>query len=341
MKTLFLYTELAGYNFPCFNELIKQVAEVLIISYPVNKEAPFKFDNSILKVYNRKELSYNQMLELCNNFNPDVICCSGWIDKEYLKICKQFKGKAKRVVSIDNKWTGTLKQRVASLLNFYFIKPYFDYAWVPGESQKQFAYKLGFNKNKILNGFYSADVDLFNQVYNPIKKRSKRFIYSARYYSFKGIENLWQAFIELQNEFPNEWELWCLGTGDVTPIQHAKIKHFGFVQPSNLPNIMQQADVFILPSLIEPWGVVVHEFAAAGFPIICSDKVGAASAFLISEKNGFLFKADDINELKNVIKKMILMSDDEFSNMRTVSHQLAQNITPKKWADELFSIIKL
>ncbi|MCC7050352.1 MAG: glycosyltransferase, partial [Bacteroidia bacterium] len=107
------------------------------------------------------------------------------------------------------------------------------------------------------------------------------------------------------------------------------------------PNIMQQADVFILPSLIEPWGVVVHEFAAAGFPIICSDKVGAASAFLISEKNGFLFKADDINELKNVIKKMILMSDDEFSNMRTVSHQLAQNITPKKWADELFSIIKL
>jgi glycosyltransferase involved in cell wall biosynthesis len=340
LKILFLYTELAAYNLPCFNQLIQQGNELLIYCYPVNKEAPFNFGDINLHSINRFSVNDSDILTNAKNFNPDIIFCSGWRDKGYLKVCSYFRKSKKIIVGFDNQWTGSLKQIIASWMSFYFIKPYFNYAWVPGIPQEKFAKKLGFVKGNILTGFYSADVALFNKVFNKSKYPNKRFIFSGRYYDFKGLNDLWKAFVELQNEKPNDWELWCLGTGDIIPIQHPQIKHFGFVQPINIPDIMNQTDVFILPSKFEPWGVVVHEFAAAGFPLICSNCVGAATAFLENEINGYTFKAGDVAQLKKLMSKFIDMPESELIKMGAHSHYLAQQISPQKWVDALYSVFK-
>lgn len=339
MKILFLYTELAAYNFPCFNQLIQQGNQVLVYCYPVNKEAPFNFNKVNINLINRFSVNDSELLINAHNFNPDVIFCSGWKDKGYLKVCSKFRKSKTVIVGFDNQWSGSLKQIMASWMRFYFIKPYFNYAWVPGILQEKFASKLGFDKEHILKGFYSADVALFNNVYNSSKPCNKRFIFSGRYYDFKGLTDLWSAFIKLQNESPNDWELWCLGTGDIIPIEHPKIKHFGFVQPEQIPNIMKQTDVFILPSKFEPWGVVVHEFAAAGFPLICSDCVGAATAFLQNDINGYTFKAGDVEHLKKLMSKFIEMSDQDLNKMGAHSHSMAQQISPQTWVKTLYTVI--
>ena len=118
-------------------------------------------------------------------------------------------------------------------------------------------------------------------------------------------EELWQAFVELQTEQPNEWELWCLGIGDIKPIEHPKIKHFGFVQPKDLATYTSQTGVFVLPSRFEPWGVVVHEFAASGFPLLLSNQVGAKEQFLQETKNGFEFKSENVSGLKASISSSL------------------------------------
>ena len=51
-----------------------------------------------------------------------------------------------------------------------------------------------------------------------------------------------------------------------------------FIQPENLEKV-KNAGCFVLPSLKDNWGVVVHEFAAAGLPLIISDGVGAKLLF--------------------------------------------------------------
>jgi glycosyltransferase involved in cell wall biosynthesis len=53
------------------------------------------------------------------------------------------------------------------------------------------------------------------------------------------------------------------------------------------------ADVFVLLSRHEPWGVVVNEAAACGLPLVVSDRVGAAFDLVEDGRNGAIVPADD------------------------------------------------
>ena len=344
---VFLYTEIAAYFLACCNKLAENHGvKIHVIRYPVNNEAPFTFQeaNSHVVLYDRKKYTSQQLTELVKNINPSVIICSGWIDKDYLKICGNFYGKIPTVLTMDTHWRGDLKQRIATILSPFYLLKKFSHAWVPGNIQKDYALKLGFKEEQISKGFYSADTGYFSRLYGVMKEEKKkkfpkRFIYVGRYYDFKGITNLWDAFIELQNENPNEWELWCLGTGSLAPVDHPKIKHFGFVQPGNLPEYAKNTGVFVMPSLFEPWGVVLHEFAAMGFPLVVSDRVGAAGVFLHDKTNGFLFEADKKSHLKEKLKTIMQLTPEQLTLMGEESHKLASQITTDTWADVVIGFI--
>ncbi len=345
MKFLFLYTEIAEYFIACCNELSKH-GEVHIVRWPVNKEAPFQFQiSNNIKVYDKNNYSSVQLEELIKTIDPSIIICSGWIDKLYLKITKTYFKKIPTVMTCDTHWRGTFKQRLATLVSRFTLMKMFSYAWVPGQIQKTYALKLGFDSKNIITGFYSCDLPYFESIYNSqIEKKGiefpKRFLYVGRYYEFKGIKELWQAFIELQVEAPNEWELWCLGIGDIMPIDHPKIKHFGFVQPKDLPSFTLQTGVFVLPSRYEPWGVVVHEFAAAGFPLLISAEVGAKEQFLRDGENGFEFEAGSVSSIKLALNKIMKKNSNELYAMSLKSNELSKSISPKTWTESLLKIVQ-
>lgn len=341
---VFLYTELAGYTLACLKEVTKQGVNVHLFNYPVNREAPFEFKPEPgITFYNRFNYKLLELQARISEINPSVIVCSGWIDKDYLKVCGFWSNKCKTVLALDTKWEGWWRQYLATFISPFAIKRNFHYAWVPGTLQAIYAKKLGFKKSNIYKGFYACDFAAFHLHYivNKVEKANKfphRFIYIGRYYNFKGIQDLWKAFIELQEDFPTDWELWCLGTGDLEPVVHPKIKHFGFIQPDEIENFVSNTGVFVLPSYEEPWGVVVHEFAAAGFPLICSDKVGAVEAFLQQSINGYTFKAGSITDLKNKMLQVVKCKDEVLYEMGAKSAAIAHIITPKTWADTLVTI---
>ena len=348
-KVLILYTELAAYSVACLREFCQryQDVEIHLVRWPINKEAPFTFSfSNLFIIYERNQFDSNGLKRLAKSINPDIILCSGWIDKDYVSVCREWESKIAVVLLMDNKWTGSWKQHILKWTSSFTIRKWFNLAWVTGNLQMEFALKLGFSEKNIKTGFYSADVQLFMQQYDEaiIEKKVNyphRFIYVGRYYDFKGVKELWQAFINFKSKGDNDWELWCLGTGDIAPASNPFIKHFGFIQPEEMTNLMKQCGVFILPSRIEPWGVVVHEFSAAGFPLLLSDQVGAAESFLEDGKNGFLFKANDSNAIESVFKKISNCSDEELIKMGKVSNQKAKLITPQLWAETLFSLIEI
>ncbi|MDF2450798.1 MAG: glycosyl transferase family 1 [Bacteroidota bacterium] len=345
MKFLFLYTEISGYFLACCKEL-SEYGEVHIVRWPVNKEAPFQFKiNEKIKIYDKSDYDLPRLTQLVNQINPDMIICSGWIDKDYLKITKKYFKKIPTIMTCDTHWNGSIKQRLAVVISRFTLLKIFSHAWVPGKIQKQYVLNLGFREKNILTGFYSCDLDHFESIYQAQKaqkqaKFPRRFLYVGRYYDFKGIQELWQAFIDLQKEQPNEWELWSLGVGDIDAIQHPKIKHFGFVQPKDLAKYTLQSGVFVLPSRFEPWGVVVHEFAASGFPLVLSDKIGAKELFLKEGKNGFEFQSKNIDDLKNVLKRIINIPESELREMGAISNSLSKTVSPKKWAESLLKVTK-
>lgn len=315
-----------------------------MIRWPVNKEAPFRFSFSEqLKVYTKSDYDFNGLAKLIEGINPDVIVCSGWIDKDYLKLVKPYSGKIPTVMTCDTHWRGDLKQRLAVIAGRVYLSRLFSHAWVPGQAQKEYVRRLGFAEDAIQLGFYSCDLPFFEAVYQEqfsAKRQQfpKRFLFVGRYYEFKGVRELWQAFIELQQETPNDWELWCLGAGDVEPVQHPSIKHLGFVQPTGLRKVTAQTGVFVLPSRFEPWGVVVHEFAASGFPLLLSREVGAKERFLQAGKNGAEFAANDVAAMKAAFRQIMNTSETELIAMGERSHQLAMQVSPQTWSRSLLTI---
>lgn len=346
MTLVVLYEELAAYVIASIRKFAEKYnSEIHIFQKKINPVAPFDFNpDEKIKIYERHNFNLSELISVIHDIQPDAILCCGWRYKPYLEIAKIYNPKVPVVLAFDNKWENTLRQNILTLLSRRFFHKRFSYCWVTGRKQMLFASKLHFKQQNIFSGFYSADFDLFHNYFQSVCKEKnnnfpKKFIFVGRYIRSKGVDILWQSFSELQSEQPNDWEMWCMGKGDVQPFSHPKIKHFGFVQSNEMEKLISKTGVFILPSTFEPWGVVIHEFAAAGFPLICSDEVGAAEVFLKDNHNGFIFHSGNKNELKNCMKKIISLSDTQLIEMGIKSIELAKQITPDTWADTLWQIM--
>jgi glycosyltransferase involved in cell wall biosynthesis len=311
--------------------------ELHVIRHSVDeKEAPFRFEEHYdnISLYTREEFDGNTLLAKINDIDPQLILCSGWSDRDYLRVVSSYRGKIPTVMTMDNQWQSTLRQKVAALIGPVVLPKLFSSIWVPGTPQVVYAKKLGFNDSQIFTGFYVANSKHFSMDHiNPEHTFTKRFIYVGRYVEIKGIDDMWQAFIALQEESPNDWELLCIGAGPLydEKVEYPGILHTGFVQPHELKQYMAEGGVFVLPSHFEPWGVVVHEFALAGFPMIVSDRVGAATQFVEDGKNGYIFRAKEVSALKEKMKEIMASTEERLKTMGDISFEKAKKVNESNW----------
>lgn len=349
-KLLWLYSEIAGYLLNCIKHQVAETDnpfEFHIVRWPINSEAPLQLEEiKNVTWYVKSDYSEAELQKLCIDLKPDHVFCSGWNDKTYMTITKTLKPKIPVTLLLDNYWENTIRQHVASLIGPYFLKRHFSSVWVPGNLHEKYAKKIGFKSKNIHRWLYIADVKKFDEHYQKdkiekLENYPHRFLYVGRYLTLKGVEDLWNAFIRFKDETNNNWELWMVGAGelfDTKPV-HPAIKHFGFIQPNELPQVIKGSGVFIMPSHYDHWGVAVHEFAAAGLPLICSDKVGATSHFLKANENGYLHPIKSPTKIKAVMKMMSEKTDSELIKMGKISNTLANSLTIQHWQHTLKEIV--
>lgn len=342
-KVLFLYTELAPYLTACLERLVRDHGvEVHVVRWPVNQEAPFALAFAPgIHVHERAGFNEVSLRRFANQLAPDIVFASGWVDKDYLKVCRDARRRGvPTVMCSDTAWRGGWRQWAALGASRFWLRRTFSHAWVTGEAQALYAEYLGFPRNRIERGFYSADTDRFAPLAQRFRSAKQarfphRFLCVARYIPTKGHRYMVEAFAELCDAgAAGDWELWCIGVGELYPLdhQHPRIKHLGFVQADEMWRYMEQSGVFILPSTYEPWGVVVHEHAAAGMPMLLSDAVGARHHFLKEGHNGSCFVAGDKDSLKEAFRKIIALSDDDLRTMGLRSEELAGTWDAGRWA---------
>ncbi|MPY70081.1 MAG: glycosyltransferase [Alphaproteobacteria bacterium] len=87
------------------------------------------------------------------------------------------------------------------------------------------------------------------------------------------------------------------------------VRFAGFRNQSELPRFYDLCNVFVLPSVLEPWGLVVNEVMNAGRAVIASDQVGAAADLVRDGENGFVMPARDIAALAGALRAVL--SDPE------------------------------
>lgn len=341
IRIMVLYKELSQYFLDCVTELSTQLnASVSIIADDLKEEAPFNLVHpEHFTIISRSSMTAASIRALIADQKPVMLFVGGWSDGDYLKAIEG-QNETVKVLGFDNQWQWTIRKVIGAGYLRVKLASLFDYAFVPGLLQKRFAQKLGFSNEHIELGAYAANTDHFSKFYRKGVTKENRFLFLGRYVKHKGIFDLWKAFEDYRKE-GGTWELWCVGTGDQfeNRVISDGITHLGFIQPAEMAPIIKACSVYILPSHFEPWGVSVHEMAAAGFPLILSDQIGSKEMFLHEGANGFQFKSGNTEELKLAMHRMSALTDQALADMSAKSHELGMSHTPEIWSKTLISLI--
>lgn len=332
----------------CFRELVLRGYSIHCVRWDQNKKTPYEPNNEEgIFFYKRSTLDVDQMIALATTVDPVLLLASGWMDKGYLKVCKSLKGKIPTVSGLDNWWKGSLKQRIGAMLSFWMVKPYFSHLFVPGAYQYTFARKLGYKDAQILKGLYTCDQKNFSAQTLEILDRKKdnfpkTLLFVGRYTEIKGIVPFVTAFKEIANQLP-DWKLELYGNGDLKnqllALATDQIAVNDFVAPEQLKHAFANAGVFCLPSLHEPWGLVIHEATCSGLPLLVSTNIGACTVLLKEHENGLCFDVADSQSIKAALLAMCGSSPQQLLDFSKKSFELSQSLNPVLWADELLSVL--
>jgi glycosyltransferase involved in cell wall biosynthesis len=125
----------------------------------------------------------------------------------------------------------------------------------------------------------------------------------------------------------------------VSPAARAKIRYEGFQAPEQLPAFFAQADVFVLPSRHDGWGVVVNQALATGLPMITSDAVGAGLDYVEDGVNGLRVAAGDVDTLYRAMQ-VVVENPDAVREWGRVSREKAHELTPAAGAEKWIRVFK-
>lgn len=150
-----------------------------------------------------------------------------------------------------------------------------NYLHATAESEKNNLLKLGYNKRieVVPNG-----VDIEQISMKSSWKRNKKILFLSRIHIKKGIEFLLEAIANLKNQLKN-YTIYIAGEGETEYVNQLKqkskllgisniINFCGGIYENKKWDLFREADLFILPTYSENFGIVVAEALACGTPVI-------------------------------------------------------------------------
>jgi glycosyltransferase involved in cell wall biosynthesis len=257
---------------------------------------------------------------------------------------RRFRGRALRIMFSSNFWLGTPRQYVGLAVHSLYVNPLFECVWVPGERSELFARRIGFDGRDIIRGANCADVALYD--HGPRAREEivarRRFLFVGRLIEHKNPALLAEAYAAYRARVADPWDLSIAGTGPLASAFEGipGVTLHGFMQPKQLADLMQEASCLVHPAQAEWYGVVLHEAAVAGLPLISSDGVGAVPHLLQDGFNGWVIEADHRDELVQAMVRMSELPAERLHAMSQGSRALGSRLTPEIWALNLHEEIQ-
>ncbi len=226
-----------------------------------------------------------------------------------------------------------------------------------GNQNYQFYRMFDINKNKLFFTPYSINNEYFYNCHKNnniakikdsvgIKNNDPVFLFSGKLIKRKQPDMVIKSFEIVRKIMP--CHLIIVGDGEmkeelITYQLKNKIKdvHFiGFVNQSKIHEYYSIADIFILPSYKETWGLVVNEAMCCECAILVSTLVGSSYDLLKEGENGYSFDPHLLNDL---VKKMTMISSDfnSLARLKIKSRKIIQNYSYKEVLDGIESAVSL
>lgn len=164
----------------------------------------------------------------------------------------------------------------------------------------------------------------------------------------KGLHLLLEACAILQGQGYNEYTLLVVGDGPQREELEAfsknhnleeQVKWIGQVNYDRLGAYFQEADVFVLPTLEDTWGMVVLEAMLFGKLVLCSRRAGTAE-MIIDGQNGYVFDPNQPEKLAELMHWFI-NNPTLISIMGEKSKQTIDKYTPEAVSRSLAEVVKI
>lgn len=231
---------------------------------------------------------------------PDVVVLSGWAFKQSLVgLGWCLKRGVPRVIISDSQGMDNPQTAVKVWIKRFLLR-WFQTGFVGGQPHVRYLATLGLVQERCFVGCDVVDNDFFAREsqrwkVRPHQDRNRGSILSClRLLPRKNIP----AVLDVLSSRKSQWTWTIAGDGPQRPQIEQRVKALGMseqvrlvgqVDYFDLPRLYGQADVYLQPSLSEPWGLAVNEAMASELPVVISNRCGCREDLVREGINGLIF----------------------------------------------------
>lgn len=229
----------------------------------------------------------------------------------------------------------------------------FDYAIAGGKPHIRYLRALGVSRQRIARFYDVVDNAYYIKSADRLRKlprlRAKVglpkdfFLYVGRLAPEKNIDGLLDAFAGYAKA-GGTWSLVLVGDGAERRRLEQQCRDLGIVDRVHFAGLKKThtttlyyalAGCFVLPSVREPWGLVVNEAMASGLPVIVSRRCGCSEDLVHPSDNGYVFDPAQDGVLAERLLAMGGLNPAVREEMGRRSREIISGYSPQHWASEV------
>lgn len=242
------------------------------------------------------------LLHLIRKEYFDEAILGGW-NNMYYWIASYAISRHKLALALESSFKSSSSKGIKALGKRIFLRR-MNKVYASGPDQLELARRLNYKRNATITGGVGLITPPLSYECRAkkIKRGARDFLFVGRLVKQKNLETLIKVFHQLP-----DLKLHIVGYGkledSIKLTASNNLVFHGAINNVDLWQFYTQMDALVLPSLSEPWGLVVQEALAYGMPVILSDKVGCASQVMLPDF-GEIFSSSSTAELRNAIIRL-------------------------------------
>ncbi len=232
----------------------------------------------------------------------------------------------------------------------------FDAAIVGGRRAAAYVQRLGITAARIAHGYDVVDNEHFAAGVQAARKECTTdslglpcpaFLFVGRLAAEKNVAVLLAGFSQYRAS-GGAWSLWIVGRGPLDEQLRVlaascscgdAIRFYGHQDYESILPFYAFANALVLPSVSEPWGLVVNEAMASGLPVIVSSRCGCVDDLVEAGKNGFVFDPANAAELAGLMTRLERMDSAVRSRFSQRSREIIANYSLDTWTSSVLALL--
>jgi glycosyltransferase involved in cell wall biosynthesis len=230
---------------------------------------------------------------------------------------------------------------------------------VPGQAAREYLIAHKIKPEVIFTAPNAVDNDLFATAAAKARQDAsasrkaldlpeRYFLFAGRLVRAKGVFELLTAYAKLDEQLRQQVGLVFAGDGTcrqelelkASAVSPGIVRFAGFAHREQLAAYYALAEMLVLPTYTDTWGLVVNEAMACGLPIILSSAAGCAPDLVKEDWNGLIVPSMDVPALTSAMNN--LATRPEVRRMMGANGACHISLySPRDWSEAIFKAMQL